>query len=199
VLGKRLRHLIEALSSVFLCLSQYVPVVGPWHGLMVFPLAYYVFEFFWSFPEFREQQFYLLLFEQRLIFGRVVALAGLAIFSAAFIQMTRQRGLLTSGLYSVVRHPQYLGIIIMTLGLTIMSIQWSGRNLNVVLAWIIEVLGYVLLACYEERYLLSIFQKEYRQYRQKVPFIFPVRKGRLPEPILTMIIALIIAFMLAIL
>jgi len=199
MLGKRLRHLTEAFSSVLLCLFQHVPVVGPWHGLMVFPLAYYVFEFFWSFPEFREQQFYLLLFEQRLIFGRVVALVGLAIFSVALIQMTRQRGFLTSGLYSVVRHPQYLGIIIMTLGLSIMSIQWSGRNLNVVLAWIIEVLGYVLLACYEERYLLSIFQKEYRQYRQKVPFIFPVRQGRLPELILTMIITLMIAFMLTIL
>jgi len=200
-LGRRVRHLIEVLSSVSLCLLQYIPVAGPWHGLMVFPLAYYVFEFFWSFPEFREQQFHLLLFEPKLIFGRVITLAGLAIFLAALIQMLlmRRKGLLTSGLYSVVRHPQYLGIIIMTLGLTIMSIQWLGLSLNIVLTWIIEVLGYILLAYYEELNLLNTFEKEYQKYRKKVPFIFPLNQNIMPEPILTLIITLIIAFMLIIL
>ncbi|MEM2276855.1 MAG: methyltransferase [Thermoproteota archaeon] len=178
---------------------QYVPVAGPWFGLMVFPLAFYVFGFFWSLPEFREQQFYLFLFEPRLMFGRVVALVGFIIFLTALIQMlkVRRKELLTGGLYSVVRHPQYFGIIVMTLGLTIMTIQWSGGSApNVVLVWFIGVLGYVLLAGYEERYLSSRFEKEYQQYKQKVPFIFPVSISRIPEPVLTLIIALTITFML---
>ncbi|MEM3798334.1 MAG: DUF1295 domain-containing protein [Candidatus Bathyarchaeia archaeon] len=195
---RKLRHLIEVLSSAILCLFQYVPVAGPWFGLMVFPLAFYVFGFFWSLPEFREQQFYLFLLEPRLMFGRVVALVGFIIFLTALVQMlkARRKGLLTGGLYSVVRHPQYFGIIVVTLGLTIMAIQWSGLKPNVVLVWFIGVLGYVLLAGYEERYLSRRFEKEYQQYKQKVPFIFPVSISRIPEPILTLIITLTITFML---
>ncbi|MBS7616773.1 isoprenylcysteine carboxylmethyltransferase family protein [Candidatus Bathyarchaeota archaeon] len=165
---------------------------------MVFPLAFYVFGFLWSLPEFREQQFYLFLFEPRLMFGRVVALVGFIIFLTALVQMLKagRKGLLTGGLYSVVRHPQYFGIMVVTLGLTIMAIQWSGLKPNVVLVWFIGVLGYVLLAGYEERYLSSRFEKEYQQYKQKVPFIFPVSISRIPEPILTLIITLTITFML---
>ncbi|MEM3722691.1 MAG: isoprenylcysteine carboxylmethyltransferase family protein [Candidatus Bathyarchaeia archaeon] len=135
------------------------------------------------------------------MFGRVVALVGLIIFLTAFIQMLRMRRkrLLTSGLYSVVRHPQYFGIIVMTLGLTIMSIQWSGMEPKVLLMWLIEVLGYCLLASYEERCLLNKHGKEYRQYKQKVPFIFPISVSRMPEPILTLTVALIIAAVLTLL
>ncbi|MEM4114951.1 MAG: methyltransferase [Saccharolobus sp.] len=114
------------------------------------------------------------------------------------IQMLKGRWkeLLNSGLYSIVRHTQYFGIIVVTLGLTIMAIQWSGSKPDVVLVWFIGVLGYVLLAGYEERYLSSRFEKEYKQYKQKVLFIFPVSISRMPEPVLTLIIALTITFML---
>ncbi|MEM3415348.1 MAG: methyltransferase [Thermoproteota archaeon] len=114
------------------------------------------------------------------------------------IQMLKGRWkeLLNSGLYSIVRHTQYFGIIVVTLGLTIMSIQWSGSKPDVVLVWFIGVLGYVLLVGYEERYLSSRFEKEYKQYKQKVLFIFPVSISRMPEPVLTLIIALTITFML---
>lgn len=153
----RLRHLIEALSSALLFLFQYVPIIGPWFCPMALPLAFYIFDFFWRYPEFREQQFYILLFEPRLIFGRIVMLIGILIFLMALIQMlkTGYRGGLTNGFYSVVRHPQYFGMIIMTLGLTIMSIEWSGLHPKIILVWFIEVFGYLLLAYYEERSLLK--------------------------------------------
>jgi protein-S-isoprenylcysteine O-methyltransferase Ste14 len=165
---------------------------------MVFPLALYVFGFFWSLPEFRGRQLYLFLFEPRLMFGKVVALVGFLIFLTALVQLLKARGkgLLTSGLYSAIRHPQYFGIIIMTLGLTIMSLQWSGGKPMVILVWLIEVFGYTLLAGYEEHYLLREYEKEYLEYKQKVPFIFPISLGRIPEPLLTVLTALIIALLL---
>ena len=195
---KKPRHLIEALSTFFLCLSQYVPVAGPWCGLMIFPLVFYVFGFFWSYPEFREQQLHIFLFEPRLMFGRVVALIGLLIFLAAFVQLlkARRKGLITGGLYSVVRHPQYFGVIILTLGLTIMSIHWSGWNTNVALTWLIAVFGYILLASYEEHCLLKKYGKEYAKYKQRVPFIFPISLSKIPDPLLATLIALIITFLL---
>lgn len=201
-LKRKLRQIAEALSSAFLFSFQYVPAAGPWHGLMVFPLAFYLFMLFFRFPEYVGSGLYYLLFGPGLMLGRVVALVGLIIFLAAFIQMlkAKRKGLLTSGLYSIVRHPQYLGIIVMTLGLTIMSILYSPLScFEVVLMWLIEVFGYLLLAGLEERCLLREFGKEYQQYKQRVPFIFPLRVGEIPEPIVTLIVVLTIAYMLTLL
>ena len=75
-IDRKVRHIIQTLISAFLFLFQYIPVAGPWYGLMIYPLAAYVFGFFWSLPEFRGDQIYLLLFSPRLMFGRIVAIAG---------------------------------------------------------------------------------------------------------------------------
>ena len=132
------------------------------------------------------------------MFGRIVALVGLLVFFAAFVQMLRARGkgLLNGRLYSVVRHPQYFGIVILTLGLTIMSIQWSGFKTDVALAWLIEVFGYILLASYEEHYLLKKYGKGYAEYKQKVPFIFPIRLTKIPDLLLTILVSLLVVFLL---
>jgi len=59
------------------------------------------------------------------MFGRIVAIAGLVIFLIALIQFISGRGrLVTSGLYSVVRHPQYFGITVIALGISMMCIQY---------------------------------------------------------------------------
>jgi len=61
-----------------------------------------------------------LFFAKDFIVGRIIALFGFVVFSLAAIQFlkARARGLdfVQTGLYSVVRHPQYLGIIIATIG-----------------------------------------------------------------------------------
>jgi protein-S-isoprenylcysteine O-methyltransferase Ste14 len=198
-IDRKVRHIIQALVSAFLVFFQYIPVSGPWLGPMIFPLAAYVFGFFWSLPESRGDQIYLLLFSPRLMFGRIVAIAGFAIFLIAFVQFWKERGtLITGGLYSAVRHPQYFGITVMTLGSSIMSLQFAfGGRPEPLTVWLIEVFGYVLLAGYEERHLSMEYEKEYQQYRQKVSFIFPVpRLNKIPEPLFSLAIALITAFLL---
>ena len=125
----------------------------------------------------------------------MVAVAGFIVFLMACVQFLRKRGrLVATGLYSVVRHPQYLGIIVMTLGLSIIDVQlWSYDG--VLYTWLVEVLGYVLLASFEERHLLKEYEAEYQEYRRKVPFIFPTPSPtKIPEPLFSMILALIIAF-----
>lgn len=194
--------MMETLVSAFLFAFQYIPVTGPWMGLMIFPLIIYVSGLMWAHPEFLEAQVNLLLFSERLMFGRIVAVAGFIIFLVAFIQFLRRNGkVITTGLYSVVRHPQYLGIAVMTLGASIMCLQFTGSTIPKVLyVWLIQVLGYVLLAAYEERYLLREHKREYQQYRDKVPFIFPSpRLTKIPEPLVSMLLAVIIAFLLTLL
>ncbi|TET19802.1 DUF1295 domain-containing protein [Candidatus Bathyarchaeota archaeon] len=197
-IDRKVRHIIQTLISAFLFLFQYIPVSGPWFGLMIFPLAAYIFGFFWSLPEFRGDQIYLLLFSPRLMFGRVVAVAGFVIFLIALVQFLKEQGtLITGGLYSVVRHPQYFGITVMTLGISMMSLQFAGGHAEVLYVWLIQVFGYVLLAGYEERHLLMEYEREYQRYRQKVSFIFPApRLNKIPEPLFSLAIALITAFLL---
>jgi len=200
--NRKIRHMMETLVSAFLFVFQYIPVAGPWMGLMIFPLIVYISGLMWTHPDFLEAQINLLLFSERLLFGRIVAVTGFMIFLVAFVQFLRRKGkIITTGIYSVVRHPQYLGIMVITLGFSIMCIQFTGStDPKVLYVWLIQVLGYVLLAAYEERYLLREHKKKYQQYREKALFIFPTpRLNKIPEPLVSMVLAMIIAFLLTLL
>jgi len=194
---RKIRHIVEAVIAAFLFAFQYIPAAGPWYGLMIFPLATYIFSLFWAYPEFLGSEVHKLLFWRGLMFGRIVAIAGFVIFLIAFVQFLRSRGkLITTGLYSVVRHPQYFGITVMTLGISIMCMQYVMLRIEVLYIWLIQVLGYVLLAGYEERYLLEEYKREYQKYKQKVPLLFPAPcPTKIPEPLFSMGLALIIIFL----
>lgn len=197
--GKKPRHVIEALSAAFLLFFQHLPYVGPWRGLMTIPLASYVFGFLWSSgPETIGWQIDLLFLSPKLMFGRLVAIIGFVIFFLALMQLLRKNsGLLTSGLYSVVRHPQYFGLSIMTLGTTIMCFQWTRSPFNIFNIWLIQVVGYILLAGYEERHLIKEYPEEYQQYKQKVSFLFLApRINKIPEALVSLAIAYILAVLL---
>lgn len=159
---------------------------------MVFPLAIYLTSVLWNLPTGYSivSQISFCLFSG-CWFGRAVAFMGFVIFLISFVQfIRRQTKIITTGFYSVVRHPQYLGIIIMTLGISIMCFEWKGSLgifikyvlgtgylilEDVWIAWLIQALGYILLAHFEERHLLREYGEEYLQYRQKVPFMLPRR------------------------
>ena len=64
-----------------------------------------------------------------LIPEKALVIIGLSIFvySTAYFGINKKEGLITSGPYRLVRHPQYLGMILLTLGLTSWSI-WILNN-----------------------------------------------------------------------
>ena len=201
----KIRHVIEALISVFLFVFQRIPLSSTSDVLhtvsaMLTPLAVYLFSLRWASPDFLGQIDFI-LFSEKIMFGRIVAITGFIVFLAAcatLLRVRRKEKIVTTRLYSVVRHPQYFGIIVVTLGITIMSLQsgFGGAD-NVVLIWLIQVLGYVMLAAYEERHLMNEYKEEYQQYKQKVSFIFPVPAvTEIPEPLLSLALALVIAFLL---
>lgn len=199
-INRKITRVVEALTAFLLLIIQYVPVVGIWHGVMFFPLAIYIFSLLAVYPESLLADANYLMFAQHLLFGRIVALFGIVLFLLAFVQFLRKRGkLITTGLYSVVRHPQYFGIIILTFGYSLMLIQ-TGPHIEiaqkVLCIWLIQVLGYIALAFYEEHHLLHEHGNEYQQYRHKVHFIFPCwHPSRIPEPIFSFIVTLIIVFL----
>ena len=83
--------------------------------------------------------------------------------------------LVTTGIYARLRHPQYLGLIVLTLGL----LAWWPTILTVpmwpVLSWM-----YVRLARREERDLAAKFGGVYEAYRRSVPGFLPRRRGAMP-------------------
>ena len=100
----------------------------------------------------------------------VFVVVGLAIFLIAFWQLTKRKTeFLTTGLYSVVRHPQYLGIMLSTLGFTLRS--WKPMA---VIAWLTLAFGYLLLASSEEKRLQEKHGAKFLSYKQRVPFILPL-------------------------
>ena len=79
-------------------------------------------------------------------------------------------GLVTSGPYAYVRHPQYSGLFIVMIG---MLIQWP----TIITALMFPVLIYVYysLSKREEGEMVKTFGDEYRRYREKTPMFVPGR------------------------
>lgn len=77
-------------------------------------------------------------------------------------------GLVTSGIYSWVRHPQYAGLFLLTTG---MLIQWP--TILTILMWPILLVAYHRLARREEIEVSVIHEAEYMEYRQGVPAYIP--------------------------
>lgn len=78
--------------------------------------------------------------------------------------------LVTSGIYKYIRHPQYTGLLLMSLG---MLIEWA--TLPMLILYPVMVFLYVRLAKKEERDMLAEFGDEYREYMKKtkrfIPFV----------------------------
>jgi len=84
--------------------------------------------------------------------------------------------LVTKGIYSIVRHPIYLGLLIITMGLVVSSGVWAQ-----IIVWIALAVLLVYKMRWEE-VLLSAKYKGYAEYMNKVPGLVPGLKPRTSGP-----------------
>ena len=87
--------------------------------------------------------------------------------------------LITDGVYTYIRHPQYTGFLLITLGLLV---HWA--TLPLLVMWPILLLQYYRLAKKEEREMEKEFGDKYKEYRKRVPmfirsFNFGLSKSRM--------------------
>ncbi|MHA1951273.1 MAG: methyltransferase family protein [Candidatus Thorarchaeota archaeon] len=82
--------------------------------------------------------------------------------------------LVTAGIYRFMRHPQYTGFLIITLGLLV---HWV--TIPLLIMWPILIVLYYRLARYEEGILEEEFGEEYIEYRKNVPMFLPNPKRHL--------------------
>jgi protein-S-isoprenylcysteine O-methyltransferase Ste14 len=83
-------------------------------------------------------------------------------------QAQRQDELATTGIYAYVRHPQYVGFVLVMFGFLL---QWP--TLVTLAMFPILTIMYVRLARSEEREALSTYGDTYRSYMSRVPAFIP--------------------------
>lgn len=215
------RHITEIFFTLLLLGTQTVFHYGAFISVMLTPLFVY-FPILFHFAVSGDERFRIYVLGQIPFYygvsiGQILSLIGLGIFCVAAAQWiwlhNKKVGLFTKGLYSKIRHPQFLGIIIITLGLT-MQILASGlynyvspfnRGHSASLGWpelaglwFLQVLGYITIAWYEERQLSKKFS-DYKDYKQHVPFLFPVKTPKIPEILFTILLVAVICIVIQLL
>ncbi len=147
-------------------------------------------------------------FSPFLIPEKICVILGLVIiiYSVIHLQIIKRRGLVTSGPYRLVRHPQYLGMIITTLGFSSWSIWWLQNTfgigflnpLQTMGLWFVELFAYIPLANIEERYLSGKYGESFGNYKIQVPFFIPFLKTEIKfhETLISVIVPAILLFAL---
>lgn len=104
-----------------------------------------------------------------MVASSAVIFLGLFLMSKGWSMIHSSHGeLVIGGVYRHVRHPQYLGLIVLTVGLLI---QWP--TIVTLAMWPVLVLMYYRLAKREEREAIEAFGERYMEYQQHTPMFFP--------------------------
>jgi protein-S-isoprenylcysteine O-methyltransferase Ste14 len=95
--------------------------------------------------------------------------AGIVIMGKGWKKIHAAEGdLVTDGIYSRVRHPQYSGLFLVSVGL---MIQWP--TMVTLLLWPVMFAVYYRLSMKEEGQMIKLFGERYLEYRKSVPAFFP--------------------------
>ena len=114
------------------------------------------------------------------ILSNVLIIAGFFVISASWSVLyaaQRKRALATTGPYSYVRHPQYVGFILVMFGFLLQWPTLLTLAMFPVLVWM-----YVRLARSEEQDAIAEFGEAYRQYARSVPAFLPRLSRLLGSP-----------------
>lgn len=152
-------------------------IVALFAEMFGFPLTVFLSSFFIKLPS--TSAFPLITFESTFLglhyqmeintfIGLVVSFIALAIIALGWKKIYKSRGLATDGIYSFVRHPQYLGIFLVV---TVWALVWP--TLLTLLMWPILMFSYYRLAKREEYELALRFGEKYEEYKKRVPMFLP--------------------------
>jgi len=91
------------------------------------------------------------------------------------VRHEEQDQLVTTGIYAYIRHPQYLGFLLLTLG---MLFEWP--TIFTLLLWPVLAVVYYRLAKEEDKENEEKFGEEFRKYQQSVPAFIPRLRTKTP-------------------
>jgi methanethiol S-methyltransferase len=114
-----------------------------------------------------------------LVIGGSLIVAGWErIYYAAWCRPESESTLMRSKVYRYLRHPQYVGLLLVSLGAII---DWA--TLPLLILWPVLVRQYVMLAAREERALEAKYGELWREYAAQTGRFFPrmLRRARRPQ------------------
>ena len=179
----KLRRILAIGSSVVAYFPIVAGIIEPmiWPLLLASPLLYHLLYWWWEpltqyfFPAWWFITSYISGTRWVNQFAPFVIVVGAAILLLGLVQIihakARNIGLVTTGLYKYVRHPQHLGIAVLSFGF--LMLNGAGIRVGDIIAWTLVVFIYILLADSEEASLESEFGESYRNYKRKVSFMIP--------------------------
>ena len=145
-----------------------------WMGIWVSPQPRFTIPFLQNLSvllpviDFSIPLLHLIICTSLLITGAWLAIKGVKETTLKVAETHRTETIVTKGVYSIVRHPQYLGGLLAHVGISfLLSAQYS-----LLLTPLMVVLIY-LISRKEEKELIREFGKEYEDYKKKVPMLIP--------------------------
>ena len=109
--------------------------------------------------------FRVIIFIPVFLISGIFAQAGL---KKVFGEERKELQVISSGVFGIVRHPIYLGSILVFLSFVIVSL-----SVFALIIWLVIVIFYYYLCRYEEMILIEKLGKDYRDYMKKVPMLIP--------------------------
>jgi methanethiol S-methyltransferase len=100
--------------------------------------------------------------------GLIMAAGAIIIYDGWKLIHNSNGNLVTTGIYSKIRHPQYSGIFLISFG---MLVQWP--TLLTLIMFPVLLFAYLKLSLKEERIVSKKFLDEYNIYKNKVPAFIP--------------------------
>ena len=104
------------------------------------------------------------------IISNLIIFGGLILLHQGWklIHGSKGKKLVTEGVYAYIRHPQYTGLFLITIGFII---QWP--SLTTIIMWPILMLAYYKLAMREDLEVEEQFGEEFAAYKNRVPAFIP--------------------------
>jgi len=111
---------------------------------------------------------HLIICTSFLLPGAWLAINGVKETTLRAAETHRTDKIVTTGVYSIVRHPQYLGGLLAHMGISFLLSAWYSLLSTPLMAVLIY-----LISRKEEEELIREFGKEYEDYKKKVPMLIP--------------------------
>lgn len=105
-----------------------------------------------------------------IIGGLIIVLGWRSIHKYYWSKEEGKGSLVTEGIYAHIRHPQYTGFLLITLG---MIFEWA--TIPLLIMWPILAIIYYRLARKEEHYMKEEFGEEYSHYISKTGMFLPFK------------------------
>ncbi len=100
---------------------------------------------------------------------RIISIRQLGKYFSYSVAKVENQELIEKGLYKVVRHPAYLGQIIIFIGISIALSNW----LSVIIMLTSILIGYLYRIKVEEKFMIELFGDRYYDYQKRTKKLLP--------------------------